>query len=323
MAQFNSDFRSSPVPATQKPLIQSFANLTKSNKEIFNSKLLNNSEYSNGGGSFRHRTNNPNSNNSNYTSDIEKELTDLTLSIEREMEKQQKLNSVGNNNSQHLQSTSICFKCSNPIHDRNDACQAMGNTYHGDCFICISCGRSLKGKPFYNINNNVYCEEDYLYSGFLENAEKCSVCGHVIVDMILQAIGKSYHPGCFRCFKCNDCLDGLPFTLDINNRIYCIKDYYKKYAPRCAKCKQVIIPAEGSSETIRLVSMEKDFHVECFTCEECDVELSDEPKRRCYPLGNRLLCYECHMKKIELDTFAKILIENANESHAVTVDKQK
>ncbi len=72
MAQFNSDFRPSPV---NKPLISSFINLTKSNKELYNSKLLNNGEYSNG--SLKLRSNS----SSNYTSDIEKELTDLTLSI--------------------------------------------------------------------------------------------------------------------------------------------------------------------------------------------------------------------------------------------------
>lgn len=303
MAQFNSDFRTPSSPGV-KPLISSFHNLAKSNKEIFNSKLLNNSEYANG---------NHKQNSNNYTSDIEKELTDLTLSIEREMEKQQKSSSGSLGIS--------CFKCSKSINNRNEACQAMDNTYHGECFTCVSCGRSLKGKPFYNINNNVYCEEDYLYSGFLENAEKCSVCGHVIVDSILQAIGKSYHPGCFRCYNCNDCLDGLPFTLDIKNHIYCIKDYYKKYAPKCARCKQVIIPADGTNETVRVVSMEQDFHVSCFKCEECHEELNDEPKSRCYPLGNKLLCYECHIKKIELDTFAKILIENANDK-AITVDKQ-
>ena len=247
--------------------------------------------------------------NSLFTKDIEKELTDLTLSIEREMEKQSYY--------------TPCFKCTKPILDRNEACQAMGNIYHGHCFTCISCGRSLKGKSFYYINNHVYCEEDYLYSGFLENAEKCCVCGHIIVDMILQAIGKSYHPGCFRCYNCNECLDGLPFTLDIHNHIYCIKDYYKKYAPKCTKCKQAITPVEGSTETVRVVSMEKDYHVDCFACEECDAELSDEPKKRCYPLGNKLLCLDCHVKNIEVDNFAKILIENTNPDAAVVVDKKK
>lgn len=302
MAQFNSDFRI-PTSNGVKPLISSFHNLAKSNKEILNSKLFDNAQYTND--SCKH--------SNNFTSDIEKELTDLTLSIEREMEKQQKADE---------ENLGTCFKCSKPINDRNEACQAMGNTYHGDCFTCVSCGRTLKGKPFYNINNNVYCEEDYLYSGFLENAEKCSVCGHVIVDSILQAIGKSYHPGCFRCYSCNDCLDGLPFTLDIKNHIYCINDYYKKYAPKCAKCKQVIIPEEGSNETVRVVSMEKDFHVGCFRCEECNIELNDEPKNRCYPISSKLLCYECYIKQIEIDTFAKILIENANENKAITVDKQ-
>ena len=81
MAQFNSDFRPSPV--NNKPLISSFINLTKSNKEIFNSKLLNHGDYTNG--SLKLRSNS----SSNYTSDIEKELTDLTLSIGKLNQSQQ------------------------------------------------------------------------------------------------------------------------------------------------------------------------------------------------------------------------------------------
>nr|CAD7194854.1 unnamed protein product [Timema douglasi]CAD7400692.1 unnamed protein product [Timema poppensis] len=188
-----------------------------------------------------------------------------------------------------------CTACGERVVGEGSGCTAMDQVYHISCFTCQHCAIQLQGKPFYALDGKPYCEEDYL-----NTLEKCSVCMKPILDRILRATGKPYHPQCFSCIVCGKSLDGIPFTVDATNQIHCIEDFHKKFAPRCCVCKLPIMPEAGQEETVRVVALDRSFHIACYKCEDCGLVLSSEAEGRgCYPLDDHVLCKSCNAKRVQ------------------------
>ena len=43
--------------------------------------------------------------------------------------------------------------------------------------------------------------------------------------------------------------------------------FFRLFAPSCAACGEGITPFEGTTETVKVEALGKDFHVDCYVCE--------------------------------------------------------
>ncbi|XP_042676908.1 lipoma-preferred partner isoform X2 [Centrocercus urophasianus] len=187
-----------------------------------------------------------------------------------------------------------CARCGENVVGEGTGCTAMDQVFHVECFTCMMCKNKLRGQPFYAVEKKAYCEPCYI-----KTLEQCSVCAKPIMERILRATGKAYHPHCFTCVMCHRSLDGIPFTVDAGGNIHCIEDFHKKFAPRCSVCKEPIMPAPGQEETVRIVALDRDFHVQCYRCEDCGGLLSEGDNQGCYPLDGHILCKTCNSARIQ------------------------
>ncbi|XP_061744685.1 lipoma-preferred partner isoform X2 [Nerophis ophidion] len=187
-----------------------------------------------------------------------------------------------------------CASCGENVVGEGTGCTAMDQVFHVDCFVCMTCSSKLRGRPFYAVEKKAYCEPCYV-----NTLETCTICIKPIMERILRATGKAYHPHCFTCVVCQRSLDGVPFTVDASNHIHCIHDFHKKFAPRCCVCSEPIMPAPGQEETVRIVALDRDFHVHCYRCEDCGSLLSEGDNQGCYPLDDHVLCKKCNSGRIQ------------------------
>ncbi|XP_034553141.1 zyxin [Notolabrus celidotus] len=189
--------------------------------------------------------------------------------------------------------TEVCGKCGEALSRTQPAVRAMDKLFHSNCFCCMSCHRPLQGMQFYDRDGSPQCEDCYVSS-----LAVCSRCGEKITDRVLKAVGQCFHAQCFRCSTCSCVLEGAPFITDDNNNPYCVQDYHRRFSPLCVSCNEPIIPAAGSEETVRVVALDKNFHLKCYRCEDCARPLSIEADENgCYPLDGKILCMKCHTQR--------------------------
>ncbi|KAJ4930532.1 hypothetical protein JOQ06_024843 [Pogonophryne albipinna] len=189
--------------------------------------------------------------------------------------------------------TEMCGKCGEALSRTQPAVRAMEKLFHSDCFCCLSCQRPLQGLQFYDRDGAPQCDDCYTSS-----LAVCSRCGERITDRVLKAVGQCFHSHCFRCSTCSCSLEGAPFITDDNNNPYCVPDYHRRFSPQCVSCNEPIVPSPGSEETVRVVALDKNFHLKCYRCEDCARPLSIEADENgCYPLDGKILCMKCHTQR--------------------------
>ncbi|XP_040857996.1 zyxin isoform X2 [Ochotona curzoniae] len=214
------------------------------------------------------------------------ELEQLTQQLMQDMEHPQR---------QNVAASETCGRCHQPLARAQPAVRALGHLFHITCFTCHECEQQLQGQQFYSLEGAPYCEGCYT-----NTLEKCNTCGQPITDRMLRATGKAYHPQCFTCVVCACPLEGTSFIVDQANRPHCVPDYHKQYAPRCSVCGEPIMPEPGRDETVRVVALDKNFHMKCYKCEDCGKPLSIEADDNgCFPLDGHVLCRKCHTARAQ------------------------
>lgn len=68
----------------------------------------------------------------------------------------------------------------------------------------------------------------------------CAACDKPILNKVVKALGRQWHPEHFTCACCEIELGSTTYY-ESNGRPYCEKDYNELYAPRCAYCNGPIL----------------------------------------------------------------------------------
>lgn len=159
--------------------------------------------------------------------------------------------------------------------------------YHAKCFTCCQCNHEFKEKQFYKLNGKPLCR-DCQSANQVAAASKCRKCNKPILETVVTFKGGEYHDSCLVCNSCSKQLIGQSIYCDKKENPYCVSCFTQKEGKQCAKCKQQIAPSQTN-----LVFEDKNYHKECFVCQECHRLIKSSESFYKSDDGEGIICPEC------------------------------
>uniref|UniRef100_A0A8C5SXV5 Transforming growth factor beta 1 induced transcript 1 n=1 Tax=Laticauda laticaudata TaxID=8630 RepID=A0A8C5SXV5_LATLA len=158
----------------------------------------------------------------------------------------------------------LCASCQKPI--AGQVVTALGSTWHPEHFVCTYCQKEMGGSNFFEKDGAPYCERDY----FQLFSPRCGFCNEPILDKMVTALDKNWHPEHFCCVKCRRPFGEEGFH-EKDGKQYCRQDFYELFSTRCQGCSQAIL--ENYISALNAL-----WHPECFVCR---VSISSGPGLDC------------------------------------------
>uniref|UniRef100_H2SLI4 Transforming growth factor beta-1-induced transcript 1 protein n=1 Tax=Takifugu rubripes TaxID=31033 RepID=H2SLI4_TAKRU len=148
-----------------------------------------------------------------------------------------------------------CSACQKPV--VGQVVTALGKVWHPEHFVCTECEAELGNRNFFEKDGRPYCESDY----FTLFSPHCAHCNKPILNKMVTALDKNWHPECFCCIKCSRAFGDEGFH-DRDGQQYCQQCFLTLFASRCQGCSQPIL--ENYISALNAL-----WHPQCFVCREC------------------------------------------------------
>ncbi|XP_076547188.1 PDZ and LIM domain protein 5 isoform X7 [Osmia lignaria lignaria] len=171
----------------------------------------------------------------------------------------------------------LCGHCNSYV--RGPFITALGQIWCPDHFVCVNtqCRRPLQDIGFVEEKGQLYCE--YCFERFI--APSCNKCNIKIKGDCLNAIGKHFHPECFKCSYCGKLFGNSPFFLE-EGLPYCEADWNELFTTKCFACG---FPVEAGDRWVE--ALNNNYHSQCFNCSMCKKNLEGQSF---YAKGGRPFC---------------------------------